>query len=125
MRLTPLFAKLLLPTVLLGIATAGGIAAEEPSWPCFHGPRGDNLSTETGLLKQWPKEGPKLLWTAKGIGTGYSSVAIADGSIYTNGSIGDNETVTALGLDGQIRWQVPNGKTWAHSHPGTALDAHG
>jgi len=50
-----------------------------PSWPQFHGPKRDNNSAETGLLKQWPEAGPKLLWTAKGLGHGFSSVSIAAG----------------------------------------------
>ena len=33
-------------------------AASGPFWPRFHGPNGDNISTETGLLKKWPEEGP-------------------------------------------------------------------
>ncbi len=58
-------------------------AAGQPAfWPRFHGPKGDNISTEVGLLKSWPDGGPKLLWTAEGIGEGYSSVSIANGLIY-------------------------------------------
>ncbi len=39
-------------------------AADDTNWPCFHGPKRDNLSTETGLMQAWPQNGPKLLWTA-------------------------------------------------------------
>ena len=29
-------------------------------WPCFHGPDRTNKSTETGLLSEWPEEGPGI-----------------------------------------------------------------
>ncbi len=39
---------------------AASTAAESsmPCWPRFHGPQGDNISLETGLLKRWPAKGP-------------------------------------------------------------------
>lgn len=54
-------------------------------WPGFHGPRRDSICRERGLLRQWPKEGPKLLWSLKGLGRGLSSVSIAGGRIFTTG----------------------------------------
>lgn len=74
--------------------------ADAPYWPAFQGPRGDNKSTETGLLKRWPEGGPERLWTAEGIGEGYSTVSLAHGLIYTAGNIDKRTTVTALDLDG-------------------------
>ncbi len=81
-------------------------------WPCFHGPARDNRSAETGLLKEWPEGGPKLLWTATGLGKGYSSVTIAGGGIYTAGMIGKQTYVFALDLDGKQKWRKPNGRSW-------------
>ena len=100
----------------LALAAAAGHAAE---WPQFHGPRRDNLSAETGLLKQWPAEGPKRLWTAKGIGHGFSTVAIAGGLIYTTGNIGPDTVITALDLDGKTQWTAKNGPADTHDRPGT------
>src|SRR4051812_36584135 len=54
-------------------------------WPTFRGPDRTGVSTETGLLQEWPKEGPPLVWKADGVGRGYSSLAIAGGRIYTLG----------------------------------------
>ncbi len=100
-------------------AAANEDAPEGPYWPRFHGPRGDNLSTETGLLKQWPEGGPERVWTAEGIGHGFSTVAIADGMIYTAGNVDERTTITAMDMDGNILWQKPNGGAWSASHPGT------
>jgi outer membrane protein assembly factor BamB len=78
---------------------------ESPSWPRFHGPNGDNHSTETGLLKTWPEGGPELLWTAEKLGFGYSSVTIAHDLVYTAGNVDEKTEITALTLDGKVRWQ--------------------
>jgi hypothetical protein len=49
-------------------------AQKTSEWPAFHGSDRTNKSSETGLLKVWPKDGPQLAWTASGLGEGYSSV---------------------------------------------------
>lgn len=50
-------------------------------WPGFAGPRRDGISEETGLLKTWPAEGPKVLWTTT-VGEGFGGAAIADGQVF-------------------------------------------
>ncbi|HPP51944.1 MAG TPA: PQQ-like beta-propeller repeat protein, partial [Thermoguttaceae bacterium] len=114
------------PENLEGVsASAGGASAKAgrtppgPYWPRFHGPDGRNYASDTGLLRQWPKEGPKLLWSAKKLGHGYSSVTVADGLIFTAGNIKDQTVITALDLKGNIRWQQPNGPAWTQDMPGT------
>ena len=69
-------------------------------WPQWRGPARDNISKETGLLKEWPEKGPPLAWKAKGVGQGYSTVAVAGDRIYTMGDRGDASYVHALQLDG-------------------------
>lgn len=62
-------------------------------WPQWRGPQRDGLYRGKGLLTQWPENGPPLVWNSKevnggkGIGRGYSSVAVAAGRIYTLGDI--------------------------------------
>lgn len=89
--------------------------ADDADWPCFHGPNRDNLSPETGLLKAWPEEGPELLWTASGIGHGYSTVSIAGGRIFTAGMIDKQTYVIALDLSGKQLWKKLNGQSWEAS----------
>lgn len=100
-------------------AAAAAPGGGTPFWPRFHGPKGDNISTDTGLLKEWPDGGPELVWSIKGIGHGFSSVTIANGMIYTDGNIDDNTVITALDMEGNIRWQVEKGKAWTESPAGT------
>jgi outer membrane protein assembly factor BamB len=56
-------------------------------WPQWRGPNRDGICSETGLLKSWPADGPKLLWEITGLGPGYSSMSIVDGRLYTMGDI--------------------------------------
>ena len=55
-------------------------------WPQFRGPDRTGVSKEKGLLKAWPKAGPKLVWTYKTAGLGFSSVAVVKGVVYTLGT---------------------------------------
>jgi outer membrane protein assembly factor BamB len=100
----------ILAGLLAATAAAGKMTAAD--WPEFHGPKRDNLSQETGLLAAWPEGGPTRLWTATGLGKGYSLVAIADGTIYTSGILEGKTHVLALDLDGKLRWKSANGIPW-------------
>jgi outer membrane protein assembly factor BamB len=88
-------------------------------WPRFHGPKNNNISQDKDLLPEWPEGGPKLLWTARGLGEGYATVSIADGLIYTDGNVGEETVIFALDLEGNIVWQTPNGRAWKDQYPGT------
>ena len=88
--------RMILSGVLL-FAFAGQVMAQAgANWPQWRGPNRDGVSKETGLLKQWPAEGPPLLWKASGAGRGYSSFSIANGRLYTMGLRGDREFVIAF-----------------------------
>ena len=85
-------------------------AGPEPDWPQWHGPDRTNISRETGLLKEWPSGGPKLLWSAKGLGSGYGTVAIKGGRIYVQGTKDGQSVVFALNrANGQPVWWAPLG----------------
>lgn len=103
--------------------SANPAATQAADWPRFHGVSGYALPEEKGLLKKWPDAGPALVWEAKGLGHGYSSVTLADGQILTAGNLdrdGKSQTVvTALGMDGKTRWQTAVGPAWTKDYPGT------
>jgi outer membrane protein assembly factor BamB len=93
------------------LSAAATVAAQAGmDWPQWRGPNRDGVSKETGLLKQWPTDGPPLAWKVKGAGTGYSSVSLAKGRIYTMGLRGDKEYVIAFDAKtGKELWATPNG----------------
>jgi len=82
-------------------------------WPQWRGPNRDGVSTEKGLLDKWPEGGPKLVWKAKGLGVGFSSVSVRDGLIYTMGDGKEASHVFCLDAkNGKILWtSKPVGKT--------------
>ncbi|MFO0878771.1 MAG: PQQ-binding-like beta-propeller repeat protein [Gemmataceae bacterium] len=82
-----------LPILALTWTLSQACAAD---WPQWRGPNRDGISKEKGLLDSWSKEGPKLLWTAKSLGSGYASVAIVDDHIYTLGDRGKGAELIAL-----------------------------
>ena len=65
--------------------------AAKSEWPSWRGPKRDAISTETGLLTEWTEEGPEVLWTADGLGGGYSSISISGGRIYTCAWVGSKQ----------------------------------
>ena len=87
-------------TVSLG---AGVLHAAD--WPQWQGPDRDRVSKETGLLKEWPAGGPKVVWTATGLGSGYGSMAVAGTRVFVQGMRGTTSTVIALNrADGKEVW---------------------
>lgn len=58
-------------------------------------------------MKQWPAEGPPLVWVARDLGGGYSTPSIAGGRIYGMSYRGDDEVVWALReSDGKEIWST-------------------
>lgn len=106
--------------VLLGMLTWTGLGFAE-DWPQWRGPKRDGISTETGLLKQWPEGGPALAWKATGIGAGYSGVAVAGGKIFTMGDLQDANYLIALQeAGGKQLWSAKLGKSGAPGWGGFA-----
>jgi outer membrane protein assembly factor BamB len=106
-------------SLLLLIGLTGAAVAED--WPQWRGPNRDGGSTETGLLKQWPEGGPKLVWKADGLGAGYSSVAVADGRIITLGDLDDGSYAIAIQeSNAKPLWKTRIGGAGGHrKYPGT------
>ena len=78
----------------------------ESDWPQWRGPERNGISSETGLLQEWPAEGPDLLWRVQDIGDGYSTPSVVGNRLYLLSNRGmDNEFVEALSAeDGSTVW---------------------
>ena len=100
---------------ILGLSQA--VFSQTPAQ--WRGPDRSGVYNETSLLKEWPAEGPALLWSAEGIGKGYSS-AVSDGNaVYVTGMKDSTDILTALSPEGKILWQTPFGPSWFGSFPET------
>jgi outer membrane protein assembly factor BamB len=110
-RVLALATVALLMLVQHVVGQNGGQAAA--NWPQWRGLNRDGISKETGLLKQWPAEGPALVWKASGAGRGYSSFSISNGKLYTMGLRGDREFVVAFDIaTGKEAWATPHGSAF-------------
>ena len=110
-------------TVVAVLIVVTALAAAVPGADCprFRGPAGDGQFPETGLLKQWPAGGPKVAWTAKGLGQGYSSATVANGTVYVTGMDDQKQGyLFAFGLDGSPKWKTAYGPELEKRGPAVA-----
>jgi outer membrane protein assembly factor BamB len=97
-------SRLLPIALILGTLT---LHAQSPSldWPQWRGPDRNGISKETGLLKEWPRSGPPLAWSAAMLGAGYGSVAVAGDRVWVQGMRNRQSVVTSLNrADGKVAW---------------------
>ena len=102
--------------ILLMTCCSFSLLAQKANW---RGENRDGHYPDKGLLKQWPEDGPEQVFVVEGIGRGFSSVVVANNTIYTTGMKDDMDYLSALDLSGKIKWQVPYGKSWEASYPDT------
>jgi outer membrane protein assembly factor BamB len=108
---------ILITLLIIASLTAG---AQVTQW---RGPARDGIFNETGLMKQWPAEGPKLLFSVNGLGKGWSSPIATSDAIYITGMKDTLDYLTKMDATGKILWSVPYGKSWTQSFPDTRASA--
>jgi outer membrane protein assembly factor BamB len=107
--------------VSLSIIPGTPLSAISADWPQWRGPNRDGVSSESGLLKEWPDAGPPLAWKASGLGAGFSGVSVVDQQVFTLGERADASHVVALNrANGEILWSSKLGKAGAPGWGGFA-----
>ena len=87
--------KYLINFVLTCVLTSFAVAQED--WPRWRGADLSDHSPDKGLLKKWPKDGPKQVWLYKDAGIGYSGPAISNGKFITMGE--RNGAIHVIAID--------------------------
>jgi outer membrane protein assembly factor BamB len=104
--------------IVLGLSAGGvacavvAVAAQAPAtdWHQWRGPERNGVSRETGLLPEWPRSGPAVVWSASQLGTGYGSVAVAGSRVFVQGMKNRQSVVTSLDrAAGKAVWSVALG----------------
>lgn len=94
-------------TIFVPLMVACAFGAD---WPQYYGPKRDGTSAEKGILRTWPAEGPKVLWTAP-LGIGFGGPAVSAGKVYLldrDDKVGDTLRV----------YDFSNGKElWTFAYP--------
>jgi outer membrane protein assembly factor BamB len=89
-------------------------------WPKFLGPDANATSTETGLMKTFPKDGPDVLWRIDLEG-GFGGAAIVGDEVFVGDRI-QKEKDMLLCLDfktGKEKWRFENPTEGEPSFPGS------
>lgn len=93
--------KDLFPLALSVVVAAHALATDWPSW---RGVDRNGITPETAWSNEWPADGPKQLWKAN-VGTGFSSMVVAAGRVFTLGWAADQDTVVSLdAATGKTNW---------------------
>jgi outer membrane protein assembly factor BamB len=107
--------------VAMAIAVLAGPSVLADDWPQFMGPNGQGWSAEKGLDRFWPKDGPKVLWTAH-VALGYACPAIRDGEVFLLDRDANDaqDVLRCLNLaDGKERWRFAYDAPARMSYPGS------
>jgi hypothetical protein len=100
--------------ILLLMLATGAVRADD--WPYWRGPNRNGISTEKGWHSVWPIDGPPILWKAS-VGTGFSSISVAGGRVFTMGHDGEQDNVFCL--------DAKSGKElWKKSYPAELGDKY-
>ncbi len=61
-------------------------------WPQYLGPDRNAVSSEKGLLRSWPADGPKVLWAVT-LGEGFGGPAISESKVYVYDRVADKTNI--------------------------------
>lgn len=101
------------------LAAGCSAAAHADDWLQWRGPDRAGISTETGLLDEWPPEGPAVNWQIETLGQGYGSVAVQGDAIYVQGTRGEQSAVFRLRTsNGAEVWARELGPLYVHPDKG-------
>src|SRR5262245_46944652 len=90
------------------VLAVAAVTARGDDWPQWRGPNRDGVSKEKGLLKAWPKDGPKLAWKIDTLGAGYSGPAVVGDRVYIMGTRGQDDVLFCLdATSGKEVWKQP------------------
>lgn len=103
--------------VLITFLLASLVAVAEPptdlrtrktgaDWPIFLGPTSNSVSTETGILTKWPRDGLKVVWEVP-MGLGYAPPVVSRGRLFHFDRFGDDNRLTCRNAEtGKLLWKA-------------------
>lgn len=107
-----LLSRILLAVMIL----AGSMVDNIYQW---RGADRSGIYNEKNLLKSWPSEGPKELWSIESVGNGYGSPVFTEDNFYITGEIDSTVYLFSFDLKGKEQWRTSLGREWMRSCPGS------
>lgn len=112
-----------LPRLLALPLLTATLCAAPADWPQWRGLNRDGVSPETGLLKEWPQDGPPLAWKMSGIGKGMGSVSIHGERLFVLGKRKEGQFIAAYDLATQKEiWSARVSESGADSNGTPTVD---
>jgi outer membrane protein assembly factor BamB len=106
--------SILFALILLLTSSTGTIRTSE-----WRGTGRTGIYNEKNLLKSWPLDGPRQIWSIDNIGNGFVSPIFTDENFYITGETDSLEILYCFNLKGEKQWQTNLGKEWMKSFPGS------
>lgn len=104
--------RLLISTAMLALA----LSMQAQDWPQFMGPNRNGITSQPGLLRTWPENGPEILWSTN-LGIGFGGPVVKAGKVYLldrDDEVGDTMRCYDLNT-GQELWN------FGYSSPGSVM----
>lgn len=105
--------------IIFGVIILFAFTKKEEPISEWRGPNRGGVYHETGLLKQWPADGPDLLWAIDSTGRGYGSPVVAGDQLFITGEIDSTSYLYAYNLSGKLDWKSVCGNEWVKNFPGS------
>jgi outer membrane protein assembly factor BamB len=102
--------------ILFTALVLSGYSQNPTAW---RGPGRDGIYPETGLLKEWPANGPEILWSFEELGQGHSSAIMDKGFVYVTGMINRQGYLFKFDLTGKLVYKKNYGPEFSDSYHGT------
>lgn len=99
----------------IGILLACTKPIEISQW---RGPERDGKYPATNLLKEWPENGPDLIWSFEELGEGHGNVGVGKDKLYVCGMIDTVGHLFAFDLSGNLLWNRAYGLEWYQNYTG-------
>jgi len=100
--------------LILSLLLSQFAQSQDAQW---RGPERNGRFPETELLKKWPEGGPEMILKVEGLGMGYSSPVLHKGIIYITGSKNSEDYLSAVDLEGNVKYQTKYGSCWGNTYP--------
>lgn len=94
------------------------VGSTTPSFCQWRGPNSNGKYPGSNFLKQWPENGPEMIWSFEALGEGHGNVGIGQDRLFICGMIDSVGHLFSFDLEGRLLWEKPYGMEWYQNYTG-------